>query len=68
MAVVRTEYDYAFFTSFQKGPHQKLFFDLKLQESKNERRTRLDEKYLYGRPRSLFNVGAIFLVQRTKRS
>ena len=33
--------------SFQECPYQKLFFDLKekeLQESKDERRARLDEK------------------------
>ena len=30
VAVVRTEYDYAFFfQSIQECPHQKLFFDLK---------------------------------------
>ena len=29
--------------SFQEGPHQKLFFD-KIQESKDERRARLDVK------------------------
>ena len=35
------------FQSFQEFPHQKLFFDLKikLQESKDERRAKLDEKY-----------------------
>ena len=59
MAVVRTEYDYAIsFQSFHECLHQKSFFDLKdkkLQESKDERRARLDEKYIGNDPRLLFN-------------
>ena len=32
-------------TSFQDGPHQKLFFHLKeIQESEDERRAKLDDK------------------------
>ena len=37
---------------FQECPHQKLFFHL--QESEDERRARVNEKYRE-RPRSLFN-------------
>ena len=39
-------------TSYQEGPHQKLFFHL--QESEDERMARLDDKYRKS-PCSLFN-------------
>ena len=58
MAVVRTEYDYAFtFQSFQECPHQKLFFDLK---DKNYKKAKMKGglgwmKNIGNDPRSLFN-------------
>ena len=50
------------FQSFQNCPHQKLFFDLKLQDSKDKRRARLDKKIFTWLDAARFLMGTIFLV------